>query len=107
MLADILRKAVRKSKLARVTRAGRPRSRPATRLGFERLEERTLLTAYPVTTAADSGAGSLRDALTQAMASAGNTVTFNISGAGVHTIHLTTVDPIYTYTALPLILNSQ
>ncbi len=64
------------------------------------------MTAYPVTTTADSGAGSLRNAITQAMASAGNTVTFNISGAGVHTIHLTTVDPIYTYTALPLILNS-
>jgi hypothetical protein len=41
-----------------------------------------------VTTTADSGAGSLRDAVAQVCS--GTTITFNIPGAGPHTITLTT-----------------
>src|SRR5205807_1424701 len=42
---------------------------------------------FDVTTTADSGAGSLRDAITLANANAGlDTITFHIPGSGVHTI---------------------
>ncbi|MGP8053345.1 MAG: right-handed parallel beta-helix repeat-containing protein [Limisphaerales bacterium] len=57
-----------------------------------------MLTAYPVTTTADSGPGSLRQEITDAIGSAGNEVTFSITGSGVHTIHL--------LSALPTIINS-
>jgi len=46
---------------------------------------------FTVTTNADSGAGSLRQAITDANANPGaDTINFNIPGAGVHTIVLTT-----------------
>ena len=46
---------------------------------------------FTVTTAADSGAGSLRQAILDANASPGaDTIAFNIPGGGVHTIVLTT-----------------
>jgi hypothetical protein len=42
---------------------------------------------YTVTTTADSGAGSLRQAITDANGNAGaDTIAFNIVGSGVHTI---------------------
>ena len=44
-------------------------------------------TTYTVTSTADSGAGSLRQAITDANASLGlDTIAFNITGSGVHTI---------------------
>ena len=44
-------------------------------------------TTYTVTTTADTGAGSLRQAITDANGSAGaDTISFNIVGSGVHTI---------------------
>ena len=44
-------------------------------------------TTFDVTTTADSGAGSLRDAITLANANPGlDTITFHIPGSGVHTI---------------------
>ena len=44
---------------------------------------------FTVTTAADSGAGSLRDAITNANGAAGaDTIAFNIAGTGPHTIAL-------------------
>jgi hypothetical protein len=55
---------------------------------------------FTVTTTADSGAGSLRQAIIDANAAPGaDTIAFNIPGAGVHTIALTTwlpkaIDPL-------------
>ena len=46
-----------------------------------------LANTYTVTSAADSGAGSLRDAITNANGNPGaDTINFNIVGSGVHTI---------------------
>ena len=52
---------------------------------------------YTVTTTADTGAGSLRQAITDADANAGaDTITFNIAGSGVHTIAPATALPTIT-----------
>ena len=49
----------------------------------------TLANTYTVTTTADSGAGTLRQAILDANANAGpDTIAFNIAGSGVHTITL-------------------
>ena len=54
----------------------------------ELLEERLLLSTYWVTTAADSGAGSLRQAILQADAAGGaNIIDFNIAGTAQITLH--------------------
>jgi len=61
--------------------------RPVRQFFSEYLESRLLLTAYPVTTTADSGAGSLRQAILNANVHVGlDSITFNISGSGVHVI---------------------
>ena len=52
---------------------------------------------FTVTTTGDSGAGSLRQAITDANAAAGaDTIAFNIPGAGVHTIVLGSALPAVT-----------
>ena len=52
---------------------------------------------YTVTTNADSGAGSLRQAILDANANAGaDTIAFNITGSGVHTISPATSLPVIT-----------
>src|SRR5262245_24322462 len=52
---------------------------------------------FTVTTTADSGAGSLRDAIAQANAAPGaDTIAFNIAGAGGHTIVLASALPAVT-----------
>src|SRR5262245_3824364 len=54
-------------------------------------------TTYTVTNTADSGAGSLRQAITDANANAGtDTIAFNIPGSGVHTIDVPTQLPTIT-----------
>jgi len=54
-------------------------------------------TTYAVTTVADSGAGSLRQAITDANANPGaDTITFAITGGGVHTISPATALPTIT-----------
>ena len=56
-----------------------------------------LLAVYTVTNTADSGAGSLRQAILDANASAGlDTIAFNIAGAGPHTIDLLSALPDIT-----------
>src|SRR5262245_32577741 len=57
----------------------RPRKRPARRcLPLEQLEGRLVLSAFHVTTLADAGAGSLRDAVARANAQAGaNAIVFD------------------------------
>ncbi|MEZ6043004.1 MAG: hypothetical protein R3C20_21080 [Planctomycetaceae bacterium] len=60
------------------------------------LEDRTLLAVFTVTTTADSGPGSLRDAITQAnVDTAADTIEFNIPGAGPHTIQPLTPLPAF------------
>ena len=55
---------------------------------------------FVVTSTANSGAGTLRQALLDANARAGfDAITFNIAGTGVHTITLTAVS--YTHLTLP------
>src|SRR5262245_53265943 len=50
---------------------------------------------FPVTSTADSGSGSLRNAITAANSTPGaDTITFNISGGGVQTITLFSDLPI-------------
>ncbi len=55
-------------------------------------------TGYVVTTTADSGAGSLRESITLANANinSGDTITFNIPGAGVQVIQPLTALPLVT-----------
>jgi len=56
-----------------------------------------LAATFTVTNTADSGAGSFRQALLDANAAVGpDTIAFNIPGAGVHTITLTSVLPLIT-----------
>lgn len=57
------------------------------------------LAIYTVTNTNDSGAGSLRQAITDANANAGaDTINFNIAGTGVHTIRLASLLPVITGT---------
>ena len=61
------------------------------------LATRLSANTYPVTTTADSGAGSLRQAITDANANPGHdTISFNITGSGVHTIQPATTLPVIT-----------
>src|SRR5262245_9133330 len=54
-------------------------------------------TTYTVTSTTDSGAGSLRQAITDANANGGtDTIAFNIAGSGVHTIEVPTALPTIT-----------
>ncbi len=53
---------------------------------------------FTVTSTADSGAGSLRQAILDANTMGGGTINFNIPGAGVHTITPLTVLPTITQT---------
>jgi hypothetical protein len=58
-----------------------------TRLECVRLEERTMLSTFTVTTTDDTGSGSMRQAILDANAAgSGSIVAFNIPGPGVHTI---------------------
>ncbi len=60
----------------------------------EPLESRQLLATFAVTSTADSGPGSLRDAISQANGSGGpDEITFNITGGGIQTINLLTELP--------------
>ncbi|MES2992095.1 MAG: DUF4347 domain-containing protein [Pseudomonadota bacterium] len=60
-----------------------------------------LLNAYIVTSTADSGAGSLRQAILDANANAGtDTIHFAIAGTGVHTISLASALPTLTGTVV-------
>lgn len=69
------------------------------------LEPRRLLATFTVTTAADAGPGSLRDAIDQANALAGaDVVQFNIPGTGPHTIALNSLLPAITQ---PLTISGQ
>src|SRR5256885_52595 len=67
---------------------------------LDALEGRTLLSTYTVTTTADSGAGSLRQAINDANASAdpSNLITFNLAGGGMHTISVNSALPAVTGT---------
>ena len=78
--------------------ARRKSRRPMT---LELLEGRQLLTGYTVTSAADSGAGTLRAAIAAADADGqvgADTISFNIPGGGVQTINLLTPLPAVTRT---------
>jgi hypothetical protein len=78
---------------------GRPR-KAATRFfrpRLEILEEFILPSTFTVTSTADSGAGTLRQAILDSNAQAGaNTINFNISGQGVQTITLAAALPQIT-----------
>src|SRR5690348_11035298 len=76
--------------------AHRPRRRPVVssssssrfRPRFELVEDRTLLSTFLVTTTADSGPGSLRQAILDSNDATGgtNTIDFKVPGQGVQTI---------------------
>ncbi len=66
-------------------------------IGFLALPHTAKAATYTVTITDDSGAGSLRQAITDANANAGaDTIAFNIAGAGVHTITPLTALPDIT-----------
>ena len=61
---------------------------------IETLEIRALLSTFTVTSTANSGAGTLRQAMTDAEANAGaDTIGFSIGGVGPHVINLSTSLP--------------
>jgi Right handed beta helix region len=72
----------------RASRTRRSETRqPGFRPFLEALEDRLAPATFTVTNIGDSGAGSLRQAILSANASAGaDTIAFNISGTGVHVI---------------------
>src|SRR5947209_3346183 len=75
------------------------RNRHAAQLGFQVLENRWLMANFQVTNTGDSGAGSIRQAILDANAAVGaDNITFNIPGAGVHTISPASVLPDITDT---------
>jgi hypothetical protein len=79
-------------------RPARPsRKRATRRLHLEGLEDRCVPAVFMVTTAADSGVGSLRTAITSANASVGvqDTIQFAI-GSGFQQIHVASALPIIT-----------
>ena len=51
-------------------------------------------TIFPVTITNDGGAGSLRQAMTDALTNSGNTITFNLTGTPPFTINLTNALPV-------------
>ena len=60
-----------------------------------------VLATYTVTNTSDSGAGSLRQAITNANGNAGtDTIDFNIAGTGTHTITLASALPLITDTVI-------
>jgi len=100
--------ACRSNKAARPS-AHRPRHRPASSSGFlrfrprfELVEDRTLLSTFLVGSTADSGPGSLRQAILDSNAATNgvNTIDFNISGQGVQTIAPPSTLPAITHAVL-------
>ena len=79
IFGKLFRKALRINCQTRPTRGGRKRS--PIRLGVEALEDRLVPSTFTVTNLADSGAGSLRDAITQADAISGSSsINFAVTG---------------------------
>jgi uncharacterized repeat protein (TIGR01451 family) len=78
----------------------RAETRPASRavsLGIEPLEGRQLLATFAVTNTADSGSGSLRQAILDSNTAGGtNTINFSITGTGIQTIALASSLPTIT-----------
>jgi hypothetical protein len=82
----------------------RPASRAPFRPRLEPLEDRTLLSAFHVTTTADAGSGSLRQAIMDSNAAPGsNTIDFNIGGGGIQTIQLASALPAIS---VPVVMNA-
>jgi hypothetical protein len=72
-------------KSAASSRRRRPATRrPGTRLSVEPLEDRTVPSTFLVTTTADSGPGSLRQAILDANAAGSGTILFNIAANDPH-----------------------
>src|SRR5262245_22434363 len=82
------RKPSRKARVRRNDKRFTPRC--------ERLEDRTLPSTFIVTTTADTGPGSLRQAILNSNAAPGqtNTITFNIAPSGTQTITVESFLPI-------------
>jgi hypothetical protein len=76
------------------------------RLSLENLEDRTLLSVFTVTNTSDSGAGSLRQAITNSnsnpTSSGANSIVFSIDQSGVQTISLLSALPTIT---APVVIN--
>jgi len=99
MFADSFCAWFRKLRVSRPLRAAQRRR--TVRLGIEPLEPLVMLTPFPVTTTADSGPGSLRQAILGANAATGvNTITFSIPGSGVHVIQPLSPLPTITGTVI-------
>src|ERR1051325_894469 len=76
---------------------GRYKSIRTASFALENFEPRLLLTAFTVTSSADAGVGTLRQAITDANASIGlDSISFNIVGVGVPTINLASALPAIT-----------
>jgi parallel beta-helix repeat protein len=78
-------------------RAARRLQERRRRFSVESLEGRQMLSTFTVTNTADSGSGSLRQAIVNSNATKGpNSINFNIPGSGVQTINLLSALPTLT-----------
>src|SRR5262249_26860749 len=91
---DRLRAVARRCRRAQPRSAALPQKLIRFRPCLELMENRTLLSSFAVTSADDSGPGTLRQAILNAQSSSSrDTITFAIPGGGVHTIALATELP--------------
>jgi hypothetical protein len=99
LLASTLGNALRTTRPTRSTRPRNSRAPDAT-VAQESPETHKVMTplVFTVTNTNDSGAGSLRQAITDANNMGGGTINFNIPGSGVHTISPLTVLPTIAQT---------
>src|SRR5579871_1912816 len=98
-----LRKVTCNLQFAQATHPGRRPARKrwvTARLNVECLEDRTVLSPYVVTTTADAGLGSLRDAITQVNLDTSHTAYASPSNPAVDEIdfNIPTTDPGYNST---------
>jgi titin len=97
MLLAFWRGYLRRQSPSRQHRPAKPARPRSYRLRLEPLEDRLLLSTFLVTTTADAGAGSFRQAILDANATPEpNTIAFDIGGGGVQTIQPLSSLPVVT-----------
>src|SRR5262245_65304514 len=97
MWLSSLRRLLNRVPVSSILGRGATRGKLSSRLRVEWLEDRTLPATFYVTTTADGGTGSLRDAINQAnMDAVTDTIDFSMLGSGVQTIRPLSALPTIT-----------